>query len=138
MNLNRVTLIGRIGQDPETSIFNSRNGERHVAKFSIATTRSWKDKQTGNQNEETEWHRCAAFGGSGKYMADHGSKGRLVRVEGRLKTSTYEKEGQTHYSTEVIVDDVMFLDPKPKAIPNENPADRVRNGARDALDKGGW
>jgi len=84
-------------------------GGGSVCSLSLATTRAWKDKDTGEKREETEWHRVTVFGKQGEACAKFLAKGRQVYVEGRLRTSSYEKEGQKHYSTEVVADDVQFL-----------------------------
>ena len=98
--LNKVLLIGRLGQDPE--IRHSQDGNA-IASFSIATNESWRDKE-GNQQEKTHWHNCVAFGATAeKYIQPYVTKGTLVCVEGTLQTRNWEdKEGNTRYTTEVV------------------------------------
>ena len=98
--LNKVLLIGRLGQDPE--IRHSQDGNA-IASFSIATNESWRDKE-GNQQEKTHWHNCVAFGPTAeKYIQPYVTKGTLVCVEGTLQTRSWEdKEGNTRYTTEVV------------------------------------
>jgi single-strand DNA-binding protein len=104
-SMNRVTLIGRLGADPELKYTPASVA---VCNFSLATSESWKDK-SGTKQEKTEWHRVVAFRElaetCGKYLA----KGREVCIEGKLQTRNYEKDGQKHYMTEVVADRVVFL-----------------------------
>ncbi|MEA1968646.1 MAG: single-stranded DNA-binding protein [Thermodesulfobacteriota bacterium] len=103
--VNKVIIVGNLGRDPE--IRYSQQGVA-VVKLAIATSEAWTDKQ-GQKQEKTEWHRVTVFGKQGENCERYLSKGRQVYVEGRLQTSSYEKEGQTHYSTEIIANTVQFL-----------------------------
>jgi single-strand DNA-binding protein len=106
-SINKVFILGRLGQDPETRYMT--NGDA-VTNLSIATSRYWKDKD-GEKKEETEWHRCAAFGRTAEVAGEYLAKGVLVHVEGHLKTRKWEdKEGVTKYSTEIIVDQLTFVE----------------------------
>jgi|TARA_B100001105_G_scaffold250766_1_gene239534 single-strand DNA-binding protein len=98
--LNKVLLIGRLGQDPE--IRHTKNGQA-VASFSIATNESWRDKE-GGQQERTDWHNCVAFGPTAeKYIEPYVKKGTLVSIEGTLQTRSWDdKEGNKRYTTEVV------------------------------------
>lgn len=107
--INKVILIGNLGRDPELSY--TPNGLA-VAKFSIATSDRWKDKNTGEMQERTEWHRITAFGKLGEICGEYLSKGRQVYIEGRLQTSSWEKDGITRYSTDIIANDMKMLGPK--------------------------
>ncbi|MFH2093411.1 MAG: single-stranded DNA-binding protein [Pseudomonadota bacterium] len=104
--LNKVMLIGRLGRDPE--IRYSQQGTA-VTNFSIATSENWTDKATGQKQEKTEWHNIVSFGKQAEILEKYLSKGSQIYVEGKLQTSTYEKEGQTHYMTKIVVDDFQFL-----------------------------
>jgi single-strand DNA-binding protein len=104
--LNKVMLIGNLGRDPE--IRYSQQGVA-VVNFPIATSEQWVDKNTGEKQEKTEWHRIVAFGKPAETLEKYLSKGRQVYIEGRLQTRNYEKEGQTHYITEVVVSNFQFL-----------------------------
>ncbi len=104
--LNKVMLIGNLGRDPE--IRYSQQGLA-VVNFSIATSEQWTDKNTGERQEKTEWHRVVAFGKPAEILEKYLSKGSQVYIEGRLQTRNYEKEGQTHYITEVVVNNFQFL-----------------------------
>jgi single-strand DNA-binding protein len=95
--LNKVSLIGNLGRDIEIS------GE--IGKLSVATNEQWKDKASGERRRRTEWHRVTVFGEKlVKSLEKVATKGRLVYVEGKLRTSSYEKDGATHYTTEIVVD----------------------------------
>jgi single-strand DNA-binding protein len=104
---NRVILNGRLGQKPELSY---PNGEANdpVVNFSIATKDTWREKQTGEKRERTEWHRCFAWGKKAENFAQYMKQGKKYYLEGRLETSKYEVDGQTHYSTRVKVELVEF------------------------------
>ncbi len=119
--LNKVILIGNLGRDPEVNY--TPNGLA-VAKFSIATSLSWKDKNSGEKKEKTEWHRIVAFGKLGEICGEYLSKGKQIYVEGRLETSSWEKDGVTRYNTNIIASDMQMLGPKNQgpSIPQEQPA----------------
>jgi single-strand DNA-binding protein len=104
--LNKVMLIGNLGRDPE--IRYSQQGVA-VVNFSIATSEQWTDKTSGEKQEKTEWHRVVAFRKQAEILEKYLSKGSQVYIEGKLQTRTYEKDGQTHYITEVVVNDFVFL-----------------------------
>ena len=107
--INKVILVGNLGKDPEVRY--TQDG-RAVAQFSIATSEEWKDKNTGEKREKTEWHRVVAFGRLGEICGEYLSKGRQVYIEGRLQTSSYEKDGITRYSTDIIADKMQMLGSK--------------------------
>lgn len=107
--LNKVMLIGRLGRDPE--IRYSQQGTA-VVNFSIATSEQWTDKNTGDRQERTEWHRIVVFGKQAEICEKYLSKGSQLYVEGRLQTRNYEKDGQTHYITEIVVANFQFLGEK--------------------------
>ena len=104
--LNKVMLIGNLGRDPE--IRYSQQGLA-VVNFSIATSEYWTDKNTGDRQEKTEWHNIVVFGKQAETCEKYLSKGSKIYVEGRLQTSNYEKEGQTHYNTKIVVSNFQFL-----------------------------
>tara|TARA_B100001996_G_scaffold342089_1_gene296513 strand:+ start:403 stop:861 length:459 start_codon:yes stop_codon:yes gene_type:complete len=102
-SLNKVLLIGRLGADPE--IKQMVNG-KNVAKFSLATSNTWKDKNTGEKKEKTEWHRIVIFNeGLANVVKQYLKKGSQVYIEGQLSTTKWkdEKSGQDKYSTQVIL-----------------------------------
>ncbi len=104
--LNKVMLIGNLGRDPE--IRYSQQGTAMV-NFSIATSEQWNDKNTGEKQEKTEWHRIVAFRKPAEILEKYLSKGSKIYIEGRLQTRNYEKDGQTHYTTEIVVREFQFL-----------------------------
>jgi len=105
--LNRVLLIGNLGQDPEKRFTPSG---QPVTTFSIATTERWKDRANGQPQERTEWHRIVVWGQQAENCAQYLSKGRPVFVEGRLQTRQWEdKEGAKRTTTEVVAQRVLFL-----------------------------
>lgn len=99
--MNRVTLMGRVGADPEIRTFQS--GEK-VANMRLATSERWKDKQTGEKKEATEWHTVAVFGPVAEVVEKYVHKGDQILVEGKLQTRKWQDQsGQDRYSTEVVV-----------------------------------
>ena len=104
-SVNKVILIGNLGRDAETKF--TPSGQARTT-FSIATTRNWKDKQTGEWKEQTDWHNIVVWGQ--ERVAEYLKKGKQVFVEGRLTTRSYEtNEGKTNYVTEVVSDNLMLL-----------------------------
>jgi single-strand DNA-binding protein len=109
-SLNKVMLIGNLGSDPEVR---STSGGNRVATFSLATSRSWNGP-TGEKQEKTEWHRCVVWNAKGSGLADvvekYCKKGDRIYVEGRIEYRQWQdKEGQTRYSTEINVRDLLML-----------------------------
>lgn len=99
--VNRAILLGRIGKDPEVKTF--ENGGK-VTTFSVATSESWKDKLSGEKKEQTEWTFIAAYNTTAELVERVLHKGDLVYIEGKLKTRSYDKNGETKYVTEVVAD----------------------------------
>jgi len=107
--INKVIIIGNLGNDPELKYLPSGGA---VTNITVATSESWKDKQTGQQQERTEWHRVAIFGKLAEIAAEYLRKGSKVYIEGALRTRQWEKDGVAHYTTEIIASDLQFLDGK--------------------------
>ncbi len=105
-SINRVTLAGHLGKDPETKNF--ANGGS-VCNFSIATSESWTDKSTGEKKERTDWHNIVANGKTGEIAQKYLAKGAAVLIEGSIRQRSYEKDGQTRYVTEIMCDRLHFL-----------------------------
>jgi single-strand DNA-binding protein len=104
---NSVTLIGHLGRDPEAR--QAANGTV-VANFSMATSRNWKDKTSGERKEEVEWHRCVAYDKLAEIVRDYAKKGTLVFVQGRLKYGRYtDKDGVERNSTDIVVEEFRLL-----------------------------
>ena len=105
--VNKVILVGNLGRDPEIRY---TPGGAAVASFSIATTESWKDKQSGERVEKTEWHNITAFGRLAEICGEYLKKGSQVYTEGRLQTDKYtDKQGIEKYSTKVIINEMQML-----------------------------
>lgn len=105
--VNKVILIGHLGADPETRAMPSG---MQVANIRLATTESWKDKQSGEQQERTEWHSVALFGRLGEIAAEYLRKGSQVYIEGRLRTRKWQdKEGRDRYTTEIVGSEMQML-----------------------------
>ena len=109
--VNKVILIGNLGADPEVRYLPNGNA---VANVNLATSDSWKDKQTGQPQERTEWHRIVFFGKIAEIAGQYLFKGSKCYIEGRLQTREWEKEGVKRYTTEIVVDvagKLLLLDP---------------------------
>jgi single-strand DNA-binding protein len=105
--VNKVILVGRLGKDPE--IRYSPNGAA-VANFSVATSESWKDKNTGEKKEQTEWHRIVFFGRLAEVCGEYLKKGAQIYIEGRLQTRKWQdKEGHDRYTTEIVGNEMQML-----------------------------
>ena len=99
--INRVILVGHLGQDPEVRYMPNGNA---VANFNIATSESWKDKQTGENRDKTEWHRIVVFGKLAEIAGQYLKKGTQVYIEGQLQTRKWQDQsGQDRYTTEVVI-----------------------------------
>ena len=107
--LNKVMLIGHLGKDPEMRFTQSGMA---VANFTMATSEVWTDKATNEKKERTEWHRIVAFGKLGEICGQYLAKGKQVYVEGRLQTRSWDQDGVTRYTTEIVAGDMQMLDSK--------------------------
>ena len=105
--VNKVILVGNLGNDPEVRYMPNGNA---VANVSLATSESWKDKSTGEQQEKTEWHRVVFFNRLAEIVEQYVKKGTKLYVEGRLQTRSWEQDGVKRYSTEVVANDMQMLD----------------------------
>ena len=104
--INKVILVGNLGKDPELKYTPSGQS---VTNFTVATSRSYKDK-SGEWKEETEWHNVKAWGKTGESVAQYLSKGRQVYVEGRIQTRTWEdNDGKKRYFTDIVADNIVLL-----------------------------
>lgn len=105
--VNKVILVGNLGADPETRYTASGSA---ICTIRIATSEAWKDKQTGEQQERTEWHRIKFFGRLAEIAGEYLKKGRQVYVEGSLRTDKYtDKEGIERYTTDIIANEMQML-----------------------------
>ena len=103
--VNKAIILGHLGRDPELRYLQSG---QPVCKLNIATSRRYTNKQNESV-EETEWHRVSVWGKQAEHCNNFLTKGRQVYVEGRLRTSSYDKDGQKHYTTEIVADTVQFI-----------------------------
>lgn len=105
--INKVILVGNLGADPETRYMPSGSA---VTNLSVATSESWKDKQTGEQKERTEWHKVAMFNRLAEIAAEYLRKGSQVYIEGKLRTRKWQdRDGNDRWTTEVIADEMQML-----------------------------
>lgn len=114
-SINKVIIIGNLGRDPDLRY---SPDEAAIANIAVATTSSWKDKNSGEKRQETEWHRVVAYGRLAEIMGEYLKKGRPVYIEGRLKTRKWQnKEGIDQYTTEIIADQMKMLGGRDDADP---------------------
>jgi single-strand DNA-binding protein len=118
-SLNKVQVIGYVGKDAEVRY---TPGGTAVAEFSVATTEKWKDKQTGEAKERTEWFTITSWDKLAELVGEYVKKGIPVFVEGSLKTDKYEKDGVTHYRTKVTAQNIIFLKDADKGAAPAKPA----------------
>ncbi len=116
--VNKVILVGRLGKDPE--VRNLDNGAV-VANFSIATSESYKDRTTGEKKEITEWHNIVLWRGLAEIAQKYLHKGDMVYIEGKLRTRSWEKEGVTRYTTEVVADNMTMLSSRGSSQGGDSP-----------------
>ena len=125
-SLNRVTLIGNVGKDPEIKTFASGN---KVASITLATSERYKDRN-GEQKEDTEWHSVQAFGKLADIVERFVHKGSLLYLDGKIRTRSYEADGRTVYRTEILADHIQMLDRpqgnRPALGPDEDLPDFLR------------
>ncbi len=115
--INKVILVGNLGQDPEVKY---TAGGAAVTTLSLATSESWKDKDTGTDQEKTEWHRVVLWRRLAEIAGEYLKKGSKVYIEGQLQTRKWEQDGQTRYTTEVIGRDMQFLDSRGSTSENSS------------------
>ena len=116
-SVNKVILVGNLGQDPEVKY---TAGGAAVTTLSLATSESWKDKDTGSDQERTEWHRVVLWRRLAEIAGEYLKKGSKVYIEGQLQTRKWEQDGQTRYTTEVIGRDMQFLDSRGNSSANNS------------------
>jgi len=105
--INKVILIGNLGRDPETRYAQSGSA---VTNFSVATSESWRDKGSGEQQERTEWHNVVCFARLAEIAGEYLRKGSKVYIEGSLRTTSWEQDGQKKYRTEIMARELQMLD----------------------------
>jgi len=106
--VNKVILVGNLGQDPETKTTQTGSA---IANITVATSEEWKDKQSGEKQERTEWHRVCFFGRLAEIVGQYLSKGSKVYIEGSLRTRKWkDSNGQDRYTTEIVASEMQMLD----------------------------
>ena len=105
--INKVILVGNLGRDPETRY---AQGGSAVTSFSVATSESWRDRTSGEQQERTEWHNIVCFNRLGEIAGEYLRKGSKVYIEGSLRTSSWEQDGQKRYKTDIVAREMQMLD----------------------------
>ena len=105
-SVNKVILVGNLGRDPEVRYAPSGSA---ICNVTLATSRQWKDKNSGERQEETEWHRVVFYDRLAEIAGEYLKKGRSVYIEGRLEYGSYEKDGIKHYTTDIVADEMQML-----------------------------
>lgn len=105
--VNKVILVGNVGNDPEVRYMPNGNA---VANVSVATSETWKDKNTGDQQEKTEWHRVVFFNRLAEIVEQYVKKGSKLYLEGRLQTRSWDQDGVKRYTTEIVANEMQMLD----------------------------
>ena len=123
--INKVILIGNLGRDPRTRFTQSGTA---IADFSLATSEGWRDRQSNEMQERTEWHNVVCFARLAEIAGEYLQKGSKVYVEGSLRTSSWEQDGQTRYKTEVVARELQMLDSR-GAGGGQHPAPRSQEDA---------
>ena len=133
--INKVILVGNLGQDPEVKY---TAGGAAVTTLSLATSESWKDKDTGSDQEKTEWHRVVLWRRLAEIAGEYLKKGSKVYIEGQLQTRKWEQDGQTRYTTEVVGRDMQFLDSRGGSSSDNSSYEDVRQdtGSQNLPDSG--
>jgi single-strand DNA-binding protein len=131
--INKVIIIGHLGQDPEVKYMPSGSA---VANVSIATTESWKDKNTGEKQDRTEWHRVVFFARLAEIVGEYLHKGSQVYVEGRLQTDKYQKDGIDRYTTKIIASNMQMLGGKGGSRSDDEPEHASEPASAGSADEG--
>lgn len=130
--VNKVILVGRVGKEPEVKSLDNGNT---VANFSLATSESYKDRTTGQRKETTEWHSIVCWKSLAEISQKYVHKGDLLYIEGKIRTRSWEKDGVTRYTTEVVADNMTMLgrgsQPKPNTPVLESSGVPANNSSDD-------
>jgi len=133
--INKVILVGNLGQDPETRYMPSGSA---VTNITVATNESWKDKQTGEQKDRTEWHKVAMFSRLAEIAAEYLRKGSQVYIEGKLRTRKWQdRDGNDRYTTEIIADEMQMLGGRGGGSSSYGGGSRGEGGGSSSGDGGG-
>lgn len=133
IDLNRAQVLGRLTQDPE--LRQTANGQS-VVSFSVATNRSWKDNNSGEQKEQVEFHNIVAWGKLAEIVGNYMKKGKRVFLEGRLQTRSWEDaNGMKHWKTEIVAENIIMLDGKASGGGDGDSRGSSREDAQDQPDE---
>jgi single-strand DNA-binding protein len=125
--INKVIIIGNLGNDPEQRAMPNGNA---VTNITVATSESWKDKESGQQQERTEWHKVVFFNRLAEVVGQYLKKGSKVYLEGSLRTRQWDKDGQKHYTTEIVASEMQMLDGKGGGESSPNQAAPDNSGSQ--------
>lgn len=128
-SVNKVTLIGTLGRDPEIKYMPNGNA---VANIALATDESYNDKATGQKVEQTEWHRIVVYGKLAEIIQQYLTKGAKAYFEGKLKTREWEKDGVKRYTTEIVANEMMMLSSNNQGQQGQQPAQQAPQQQRPA------
>lgn len=115
--INKVILVGNLGRDPETRYMPSGGA---VTNVSVATSKQWRDRDSGENKERTEWHRVVFFNRLAEIAGEYLKKGSKVYIEGELRTREWERDGQKHYTTEIVANEMQMLDSRGEGMGGGN------------------
>ncbi len=125
--INKVILVGNLGKDPEAKFMPNGNA---VTNITVATSESWKDKQTGQQQERTEWHRIVFFNRLAEIASEYLKKGSKVYIEGSLRTRKWQgQDGQDRYTTEIVASEMQMLDSRGGSADYDSPSAPMQSAA---------
>tara|TARA_B100000959_G_scaffold281874_1_gene347009 strand:- start:197 stop:631 length:435 start_codon:yes stop_codon:yes gene_type:complete len=132
--INKVIVVGNLGADPDSRSMPSGNA---VTNISVATSESWNDKETGEKQEKTEWHRVVFFGRLAEIASDYLKKGSQVYVEGKLQTRKWEdKEGNERWTTEIVANQMQMLGERmSQSVSNQDNVTKQNNSSNDFVDE---
>ena len=130
--VNKVILVGNLGQDPETRMMPSGSA---VTNASLATSKQWRDRDSGENKERTEWHRVVFFNRLAEIAGEYLKKGSKVYVEGELRTRDWERDGQKHYTTEIVASEMQMLDTSEEPSGPSAKAEQKQEQQRISLDR---
>ena len=132
--VNKVILVGNVGKDPETRYMPNGNA---VTNVTLATSESWKDKNTGEKQERTEWHRVVFYQRLAEVVAEYVKKGSKLYVEGSLRTNAWEQDGVKRYTTEIIANEMQMLDGKGAGGSDSDSGGSYQSAPRSSSGSGG-
>jgi single-strand DNA-binding protein len=135
-SINKVILIGNLGKDPETRFMPDG---KPVANITMATSETWKDRNTGEKQEKTEWHKVSFFGPVAEIVGKYLRKGSKIYIEGKLQTRKWQdKDGADRYTTEIVANEMKMLDGKPSDGGYQAPVARSQQLAKPAAGSAGF